>query len=257
MSLDLVRVPAGRNEVAVLAYGPRRARGVGIVLAHGYSSSKQNLDALAVFLASHGFAIWSLDFPGHKLGASGGRLENAEDLTDAMLAVARYAREHGASTLYAAGHSLGAATALMSAGRDASFAGAISVATGLGRPSVLDAFSERSVDLRSQYVDGLALPRLFEQIEPLLREALPKLAGRPQLYVAAERDMMVTVASARALFEAAPEPKAFVTISSDHTFAGENARGSILAWLNERHPRVEQSVAAAPAAATQGRSPSA
>jgi pimeloyl-ACP methyl ester carboxylesterase len=237
MSLDLLRVRAARNEVAVLAYGPRRARDVGIVLAHGYSSSKQNLDGLAAFLAAHGFAVWSFDFPGHKLGASGGRLASIDDAVDALLAVAEHARASGAETLYAAGHSLGAATALICAGEDASFDGAVAVATGLGRPSVLDAFSERSVDLRSQYVDGLALPELFAQIEPRLAAALPKLAGRPQLYVAAERDMMVTVASARALFDAAPEPKTFATIASDHTYAGENARGSILAWLNERHPR--------------------
>ncbi len=243
MSLDLLRVRGARNEIAALAYGPRRARGVGIVLAHGYSSSKQNLDGLAAFLASHGFALWSLDFPGHKLGASGGRLESVDDLIDAMLSVAHYARKGGAETLYAAGHSLGAATALICAGLEPWFAGAIAIAAGLGRPSVLDAFSERSVDLRSQYVDGLTLPQLFAHVEPRLLESLPKLAGRPQLYVAAERDMMVSVASARSLFDSAPDPKAFVTIPSDHTFAGENARGSVLAWLNERHPRAERSVA--------------
>lgn len=242
MSVDLFRVAAGRGEIAVLAYEPRRPRGVGLVLAHGYSSSKQNLDGLASFLASHGFAIWSLDFPGHKLGASGGRLESAADLVTAMTGVAAAQRDD-VETLYVAGHSLGAATALICAGRDPSLAGVVAIATGLGRPSVLDAFSERSVDLRSSYVDGLGLPQLFAELEPMLRDALPGLAGRPQLYVAAERDMMVTVSSARALYEAAPEPKAFVTIPSDHTFAGENARGNVLAWLNERHPRAERSVA--------------
>jgi pimeloyl-ACP methyl ester carboxylesterase len=242
VSLDLLRVRSGKNDVAVLAYGPRRERGIGIVLGHGYSSSKQNLDGLASFLASHGFAIWSLDFPGHKLGASGGRLEAAADLIEAMSAVVEYARS-STSILYAAGHSLGATIALICAARDPSLVGAIAIATGLGRPSVLDAFSERSVDLRSHYVDGLTLPALFAELEPLLRDALPRLAERPQLYVAAERDMMVTTASAKALYDSAPEPKSFVTISSDHTYAGENARGSILAWLNERHPRAERSVA--------------
>lgn len=243
MSLDLLRVRGERNDVAVLVYGPRRTRNVGIVLAHGYSSSKQNLDGLAAFLASHGFTLWSLDFPGHKLGASGGRLGGVDDLSDAFLAVARSARESGLETIYAAGHSLGAATALIAAGEAPELAGTIAIATGLGRPSILEAFSERSLDLRSQYVDGSTLPELFEQIEPRLRAALPALAGRPQLYVAAERDMMVSVASAQALYDAAPEPKTFATIPSDHTYAGENARAGILAWLNERHPRSERSVA--------------
>jgi fermentation-respiration switch protein FrsA (DUF1100 family) len=92
-------------------------------------------------------------------------------------------------------------------------------------------------DLRSSYVDGLSLPELAERTEPLVDPALAALAGRPVLYVAAQRDMMVSASSARALFERAPEPKTFVTIDSDHTSAGENARGAVLAWLNARHPR--------------------
>ncbi len=64
------------TSIAVLEYEPRRARGVTIVAGHGYSSSKQNLDGLCAFLASHGFGVYSLDFPGHKLGASGGRLDS-------------------------------------------------------------------------------------------------------------------------------------------------------------------------------------
>jgi len=71
----------------------------------------------------------------------------------------------------------------------------------------------------------------------LLDEALPRLAGRPVLYVTAERDMMVTRRSAETLFERAPEPKTFVTIDSDHTSAGDNARAPVVAWLNQRHPR--------------------
>ena len=63
-----------------MAYEARRPRGVTIVAGHGYSSSKQNLDSLCAFLASHGFAVYSLDFPGHKLGASGGRLRSLDDL---------------------------------------------------------------------------------------------------------------------------------------------------------------------------------
>jgi hypothetical protein len=27
-------------------------------------------------------------------------------------------------------------------------------------------------------------------------------------------------------------------VASDHTFAGDNSRAAVLAWLNERHPRV-------------------
>lgn len=238
MNVELFRVAAGAQSVAVLAYEARRPRGVTLVVGHGYSSSKQNLDMLCAFLASHGFGVYSLDFPGHKLGSSGGRLESARDLLDAMSAVVAAARARGATTLYVLGHSMGATTALCAAGADATIDGAISIATGYGRPQALAALARGGVvDLRSSYVDGLALPELAGQWQPLLDAALPCLAGRPKLFVAAERDGMVARSSVEELFARAPEPKRFATVASDHTFAGDNSRAAVLAWLNELHPR--------------------
>jgi alpha-beta hydrolase superfamily lysophospholipase len=226
------------NSIAVLEYEPRRARGVTIVAGHGYSSSKQNLDGLCAFLASHGFGVYSLDFPGHKLGASGGYLRSVYDLFAAMEATVRFARERGPHTVYALGHSMGATTALCVAGRDPSLAGAISIATGYGRPSVLDALAARGVvDLRSSYVDGLTLQEIAHEWQPLVDEALPRLAGRPVLFVAAERDGMVSRSSVSELYDRASEPKTFATVASDHTFAGDNSRTAVLQWLNALHPR--------------------
>jgi alpha-beta hydrolase superfamily lysophospholipase len=239
VNLDLRRIQTERGAgVAFLDYEPRRPRKVALVVGHGYSSSKHNLDFLCSFLASNGFHVLSLDFPGHKLGASGGRLESPEDLTDAMDAVVRFARERYAAAIYAVGHSMGAATALRACAADPAIAGAVSIATGFGRSAALDALGGKlTVDLRSAYVDGLTLPELVAATEPLLAAALPRLVGRPVLYVAAERDMMVSPRSAEELFERAPEPKTFVKIDSDHTSAGENARAAVVAWLAERHPR--------------------
>jgi alpha-beta hydrolase superfamily lysophospholipase len=239
VSLDLLALSTERGKnVAVLDYEPRRARGVTLVAGHGYSSSKHNLDMLCAFLAAQGFRVLSLDFPGHKLGASGGRLDSVDDLTDAMGAALRYARARHASAVYTLGHSMGATTALRACAADPAVAGAVAIATGYGRPGALLALAAKgSIDLRSSYVDGLTLPELAEQTHAVLDQALALLAGRPVLYVAAERDMMVSRASARALFERAPEPKTFVSIDSDHTYAGENARAAVLAWLNARHPR--------------------
>ena len=238
MNLDLVRIPAGEGTIAALDYEPRRGRGVSLIVGHGYSSSKHNLDFLCGFLASHGFRIVSLDFQGHKLGASGGVLRSPHDLVTAMLAAVNYARERYSPAIYTLGHSMGATTALRACAADPALAGAISIATGYRRSAALGAMRGAIVtDLRSSYVEGLSLPELAEQTEPLVDAALAGLAGRPVLYIAAGRDMMVSPASARELFERAPEPKTFVTIDSDHTSAGENARSAVLAWLNERHPR--------------------
>ncbi len=238
VNVTLHRVDAGFNQIAVLEYEPRRPRGVTIVAGHGYSSSKQNLDGLCAFLASHGFGVYSLDFPGHKLGASGGRLRSVHDLFDAMGAVVPFARDRGASIVYALGHSMGATTALCVAGRDPSMAGAVSIATGYGRPTVLDALAARGVvDLRSSYVDGLALQEIAHEWQPLVDEALPALAGRPVLFIAAERDGMVSRASVSELYDHAFEPKTLSSIASDHTFAGDNSRTAVLQWLNALHPR--------------------
>ena len=239
MRLDLRTLRTARGAtVAALDYEPRRPRDVGLAVGHGYSSSKHNLDFLCGFLASHGYRVASIDFPGHKLGASGGRLETVDDLTDALGAAVSYVREQYGIPVYTVGHSMGAMTALRTCAADPAIAGAISIATGYGRPSALAALGALGVvDLRSAYVDGLTLQEMVVATEPLLEEALARLAGRPVLYVAAERDGMVSLASARELFERAPEPKTFATIDSDHTTAGDNARATVLAWLNERHAR--------------------
>jgi pimeloyl-ACP methyl ester carboxylesterase len=238
MKLELVSLSTVRGAtIAALDYEPRRSRVVTLVAAHGYSSSKANLDALCAFLASHGCRIVSLDFPGHKLGASGGRLESVEDLTDAVAAAVGYARDLYGAPVYTLGHSMGATTALRACARDPLVAGVVSIATGYGRPSALRALTAGAVDLRSSYVDGLTLQEVVMQTEPLLDDVLAGLAGRPALYVIAERDGIVSRASAEELFSRAPEPKSVVTIASDHTNAGEHARAAVLAWLGERHPR--------------------
>ena len=225
--------------VAVLEYEARRARGVTLVVGHGYSSSKQNLDGLCAFLASHGFAVYSLDFPGHKLGASGGRLRSVE----------RSVRRDGR------GRALRARARRADGLRDGPQHGRDDGAVRRGPRSVdrrrdldrdgLRASDRRStrwrargvVDLRSSYVDGLALQEIAHEWQPLVDDALARLAGRPVLFVAAERDGMVARSSVEELYARAGEPKTFVTVPSDHTFAGDNSRTAVLQWLNAMHPR--------------------
>ena len=155
-----------------------------------------------------------------------------------MQSVIDHVRQQGSGPIYALGHSMGAMTALRTAARDSQVSGAIAIATGYGRPSALAALrSIGATDFRDSYVDGLTLPQLSEHLDAALDEDLPKLAGRPALYIAADRDMMVSPASVRELFEHAPEPKTFLTIQSDHTTAGDASRAPVLQWLNERHPR--------------------
>jgi pimeloyl-ACP methyl ester carboxylesterase len=236
--VELFEVLAENNPVAVLWYQPRRPRGISIVAGHGYSSSKHNLDFLCAFLSSHGFGVYSIDFPGHKLGASGGELRGVDDCIDAMSATFAFARERGDTAAYAMGHSMGGMTAIFTTALQPEILGSIAIATGYGRPSSIAALGKSGVtDFRSSYVRGVTLPELVDGVDERYATLLPRLAGRPALYVAANRDAMVNQKSVRELYERAPEPKWFATIDSDHTSAGEHARGTVLQWLNDRHPR--------------------
>jgi pimeloyl-ACP methyl ester carboxylesterase len=182
--------------------------------------------------------VYSLDFPGHKLGASGGELRGMDDCIDAMSATVRFARQRSAGPVLAMGHSMGAMTAIFTAALDRSLSGTIAIATGYGRPSALATIaSSAGSDFRASYVRGVALPELVEGLNERFDRALPLLANRAQLYVAAKHDAMVNERSVRDLFDRASEPKSFASIESDHTFAADHARGTVLQWLNERYPR--------------------
>jgi pimeloyl-ACP methyl ester carboxylesterase len=235
-NVDLFRVRAQRNSVAVLWYEPRRPRGISIVAGHGYSSSKQNLDFLCSFLASHGYGVYSLDFPGHKLGASGGELRGVDDCIEAMFAVLGFARERGDELAYTMGHSMGGMTAIFTAAFDPNVVGTIAIATGYGRPTSLQSLQRiGATDFRASYVVGVTLPELVAGVDRRYDELLPRLGGRPALFVAANRDGMVSPTSVRELYDRAPDPKWFATIESDHAYAAENARATVLEWLNQRH----------------------
>lgn len=204
-----------------------------IVAGHGYSSSKHNLDFLCSFLSSHGFSVYNFDFPGHKLGASGGELRSVDDCIDAMSAIVAFARERGETAIYTLGHSMGGMTAIFTAALDLQIVGTIAIATGYGRPTSLEALQKvGATDFRSSYVVGVTLPELVAGVDRRYAQLLPRLQRRPSLYVAASRDAMVSPKSVRELYERAPEPKWFATIDSDHTYAAERSRASVLEWLN-------------------------
>jgi fermentation-respiration switch protein FrsA (DUF1100 family) len=240
--VELLRIEAQRNPLAVLQYEPRRPRRVCVVAGHGYSSSKQNLDFLCSFLASHGLGVYSLDFPGHKLGASGGELRGVDDCIEAMFRVVAFVRERSDDVIYTLGHSMGGMTAIFTAALDANIRGTVAIATGYGRPTSLEALRKVGVtDFRSSYVVGVTLPELVAGVEARYDELLPRLAGRPALYIAASRDAMVSPRSVRELYGRAPEPKTLATIESDHTYAAEHARATVLEWFDERHPALGRS----------------
>ncbi|HEV3090804.1 MAG TPA: alpha/beta fold hydrolase [Candidatus Cybelea sp.] len=240
--VELFRIEAQRNPVALLWYEPRRPRRISIVAGHGYSSSKQNLDFLCGFLASHGFGVYSLDFPGHKLGSSCGVLRGVDDCIEVMMRVVAFSRERSDDPVYTMGHSMGGMTAIFTAALDPNILGAIAIATGYGRPTSLDSLRNvGNTDFRASYVVGVPLPELVAGVEARYDELLGKLAGRASLYVAASRDGMVSPRSVNELYGRAPESKTLATVDSDHTYAAERSRAVVLEWLDGRHPPIDSS----------------
>src|ERR1700682_6265262 len=107
--IDLMAFASGGGTVRGLFYHTGRPSTC-VVLCHGYSSSKHNVDPLAFHLAVDGFSAFAFDFLGHKLGASTGPLRTGADLVENALDAVALARAlPGVEHIVLGGHSMGAA----------------------------------------------------------------------------------------------------------------------------------------------------
>src|SRR5579864_1804454 len=127
--IDRVEFESGGGTVRGLYYYVNGASTC-VVLCHGYSSSKHNVDPLAFHLAADGYSSLAFDFLGHKLGASSGPLREADDLVaNALDAVACAQRMTGVRHVVLGGHSMGAATSIAATAVRADVEGVIAMAT--------------------------------------------------------------------------------------------------------------------------------
>ncbi|WP_462320096.1 alpha/beta hydrolase [Halochromatium sp.] len=97
-----------------------------VVIAHGFSGSRQMMEPFARTLARNGYTALSFDFPGHganplPLEGEIGDERRAQDLLDALAAVVRYASElpQYDGRLALLGHSMAGDIAVRYAGHDA------------------------------------------------------------------------------------------------------------------------------------------
>ena len=166
----------GRRVVVRTAPPARRVDRGGARL---FVEQAQSRLSCALFSRATVSASYSLDFPGHKLGASGGELRGVDDCIDAMSAAFRFARERGDSSAYTMGHSMGGMTAIFTAALDPAVLGVIAIATGYGRPTSLAALRQAgATDFRSSYVAASSLPELVASVDDGLRGAAAA-SGRP------------------------------------------------------------------------------
>lgn len=234
VQVDRVSFESGGGTVRGLYYsaGPSPTC---VILCHGYSSSKQNVDLLAFHLAADGYASLAIDFLGHKLGASEGPLREAADLAaNALDAVVCAQRMPGVRHIVLGGHSMGAATAIGAAVARQDVEGVIAMATSTNRSLQLTDDSMLSgLRNRAVYVEG-AGPDEITAVMDGYTSRIGEIAPRPVLVVAGSRDALVSPRAVRALFDLAGEPKTFELIDANHTDCAERSRFVVSRWLRAR-----------------------
>ena len=232
--IDRVEFESGGGIVRGLYYSVAGSQTC-VVLGHGYSSSKQNVDPLAFHLAAEGFASLAFDFLGHKLGASTGPLREAADLVaNALDAIACAQRQSGIRHIVIGGHSMGAATAIGAAVARPEVEGVIAMATSTARSRQLTDDSMLSgLRNRVAYVEG-ASPEAITATMDSYTDRIAEVAPRPVLLIAGQRDALVSPSAVQRLYDAAREPKTFELVDANHTDCAERSRFVVARWLRAR-----------------------
>ena len=231
--IDVVDVPSSGGSLHGLYYHAGGPPATCVVICHGYSSSKHNVDPLAFALAADGFAAFAFDFQGHKLGCSSRPLRAALDLRQNAIDAVTYARTRSARVVLA-GHSMGAATAIGAGLELPEVAGVIVMCTGLERNRAFNSSAMLSgLQNRAAYVDGPSAEELTRAMDGFTVQ-VAALAPRPTLFIAATKDALVAPSAVRELYDRAAEPKSFEQVEATHTDCAERARFVVARWLRAR-----------------------
>jgi len=239
VKLSRVTIAAPGATLAGILYAPDGTpRAQAVVLAHGYTASKETMDLLAGYLCGRGYSCVTFDFRGHKLGGSTGSMTGAEDALADLRAAADFARDRlGAPRLVLVGHSMGGLAALVVAAERADVSCSVAIAVG-ARPS--HGFATpvgRALHVqRADYVEGLDTEPHLAQLDAIV----PRVTAVrcPALVVAARSDVIVSVEDVRSLAGLVPGAE-LVEVASGHQEAPERARGIVANWIASREARVE------------------
>lgn len=234
VSVERVEFPSAGGVVRGLLYGGGASQTC-LVLAHGYSSSKHNLDGLAFYLATEGVRSLAFDFLGHKLGCSSLPLREPDDLCANVLDAVAFARNLShVRSVVAVGHSMGAAASIGAAAQSSTIDGVVAMCTAFGRnkslagPTMLGGLRNRAC-----YVDGPSPEALTRTMDGCTAR-IGEIAPRPLLVIAASKDAIVAPSVVHALFDAAGEPKTYELVDANHTDCAERAKFVVMRWLRAR-----------------------
>lgn len=237
MKIFPIAYPSQGHSIRGLSYNPASGipSPVRIILIHGYSSSKHAMDPLASALCHAGYAVVSIDLPGHKLGATGGTLTSFGQAVQSAMD-ANSGVPYSYPSVYV-GHSLGAATALVAAARDGTAVGCASL--GLGYPVTVmrpDPAVIAYYLARWDWIDGASPIEIGLEMDKAIPNHLPQLQGRPFLLINGQHDVELPPPSAQSLFEHARDPKEIKTVDTDHGGIPRMAAPVLLEWLQCHWP---------------------
>jgi uncharacterized protein len=205
----LQSVTFGPDSARMLAawYVPPRA-GATVILVHGTGAERASLLEETRLLARAGFGVLTLDLPGQGLSAGITRWGDPEErAVSAAVDWLSTRREVDRERIGAFGLSFGGYVLLQSAVAERRLKALVLAST----PEDLDAETRRA---NGAWGTLSALPALWvlhryrgqvRELPP--REAVAALAPRAVLIIGGERDRLVPPSAARALFDAAREPK--------------------------------------------------
>ena len=205
-----------------------------VVLMHGYGGQKEDLLPHAEYLAARGYNLLLFDFRGRGASGGGAVTVGARERGDAAGAL-DYLAARGDVDMRRVGmqgYSMGGAVAIMAAAADPRVAGVVAEAPFTDVPTEVAFSFERRIGLPAfpfapitvRIAEARAGVRIGD-VSPL--RAVPGLGGRPLLVVDDERDVSIAPGSARAVFEAAREPKRYWLASgAEHGSGHRDARAA-------------------------------
>ncbi len=229
--LNRATVQVEHVHLAALVYEPTVPRDLVVVLAHGYTGSKETMDVPAGYLCSRGWPCVTFDFRGHKLGGSTGAMLHASDGLEDLRAIIGFARQRlGQERVVLVGHSFGGAVALAAVTEEESIAGVSVLGTGLSSYHGFDTpAGETLMALRGDYVVGAPAAAILTESSAL---PLPERSDVPALFVAARGDILVRPERVRLLAEHYGPSARTIVVDGSHAELPVRARGHLATWLD-------------------------
>jgi dienelactone hydrolase len=179
ISVSEVFIPDGDQRIGGLLYRPIQGAGskpwlAAVVLAHGISSSKQSLSAIALELSRRGVVSLAIDLVGH--GSSDGSLGSSTDPSLGVTAAIKYLEAQSfvdSSRLGMVGHSLGAGAIRAAATAQGSIRASVFIGGGLDSMTVGPAYGSLNATFPRNLLMVVGREDVLFDIEHLKKELLP------------------------------------------------------------------------------------